>query len=219
MDEAMSQDSSAAAAAAAVASFYSSSNVDDDTDDAALWASYYSVLWYAVLMSIVVMASKFLHDHAHDWIGALLPEAGLVILCGMIAGGMIHWYELYMESSSDAGSASASAVASLLNFSPDVFFVGLLPPIICTYHYLFACGRERMKDSSRHLTCPFLHCFATSMRPTSQFGLPFAPRALCPSLFAHLSLCHFGHGHFGRVHCRDALLGRCRIGMGFVIRG
>jgi hypothetical protein len=105
-------------------------NDSDNDDDDALAILYAYFLGYAVLMSIVVLAFKLLHDRPRT-IGAILPEAGLIILCGMLAGGGILLWEQLGET--NLRSRLMGAPESLLIFSPNVFFVGLLPPIICTY--------------------------------------------------------------------------------------
>jgi hypothetical protein len=102
----------------------------DNDDDDALATLYAYFLGYALLMSIVVLVSKLLHDRPRT-IGAILPEAGLIILCGMLAGGCILLWEHLGET--NLRSRLTGAPESLLIFSPNVFFVGLLPPIICTF--------------------------------------------------------------------------------------
>ena len=69
------------------------------------------------------MASKFLHDR--PTVSAILPEAGMIIAIGFVAG-------LIVNVTLTSTTAQQVVAKSLLTFSSEVFFVGLLPPIICT---------------------------------------------------------------------------------------
>lgn len=59
--------------------------------------------------------------HSRPKIGSYLPEAAMVILVGMVVGLVVH---LTVDSNQAGGENVAS---SLLSFSPQVFFIILLP--------------------------------------------------------------------------------------------
>jgi hypothetical protein len=82
------------------------------------------LLLYALLMIIAIVLTKLLHDR--PTLGAIIPEAGMVISVGMVAGLLVRLL---------SASSQQSIADSLLNFSSNVFFDGLLPPIICKYWY------------------------------------------------------------------------------------
>ena len=140
--------------------------VDDDvgTSASSTWDSTEGISAYFVLFStllaLVIVLSKLLQDAAAKASAAItnntrvpcyyhlarfLPEAGLILLVGMIAGSILHFFvndsdyakgpEQQDNYDDDAAYEDAGVAQSLLSFSPNVFFVALLPPIIFNSGY------------------------------------------------------------------------------------
>ena len=99
-------------------------------DDADNWAEseegiekYFVVI--LSLLAIVLVLAKFLHDSPK--LASILPEAGMIIIVGGIAGFIIDSTATYTVQDDDINQFVADG---LLSFSPKVFFHVLLPPII-----------------------------------------------------------------------------------------
>lgn len=112
---------------------------NQDEDQEQFWYSEEGINKYFVvffsLLSLVLVLSKFLHDHPK--LASVLPEAGMIILVGTIAGAVIFLTTPISDESRDDdddslfnGSVNEFVAKGLLSFSPKVFFFVLLPPII-----------------------------------------------------------------------------------------
>jgi hypothetical protein len=103
-------------------------NYDDanaTAEDASISGTIISIffLLYSLLMVLAIIGCKLLHDR--PTLSAILPEAGMMITIGFVAGVIIQF-------TFTATIAQQIVAKSLFTFSSEVFFVGLLPPIICT---------------------------------------------------------------------------------------
>jgi len=84
-------------------------------------------------MGFVLALSKLLHDN--KTLSSLFPEAGMIILVGMLAGYLINLLAPDREAVEGQDDDGADVAEGLLSFSPEIFFVALLPPIIFNSGY------------------------------------------------------------------------------------
>ena len=100
-------------------------------------------VFFSFLLALTLVLSKLLHDSKK--LSNVLPEAGMILLVGMTAGFCVHWWfgderiagvrgmEAEQQQNDDDGGQQVDyeqLAQNVLSFSPDVFFVALLPPII-----------------------------------------------------------------------------------------
>jgi hypothetical protein len=128
-----------------------------DTTDS---VSAYLVL-FSALLAVTLILSKFLHDRPK--LASILPEAGLILMVGMVAGFFVDLLiddqidNAVADDDDDAAVNDDSVAQSLLSFSPEIFFIALLPPIIFNSGY-----HLRRELFFRHITatCAFA-CIGT----------------------------------------------------------
>jgi Sodium/hydrogen exchanger family len=94
-------------------------------------------VFFAVLLAIVLILNRFLHDLPS--IHRYISEASLVLLVGIVAGFFVsnvlvlhngnnnHYVTVEME---EDGQYIEVLAEYLLSFSPNIFFMAMLPPII-----------------------------------------------------------------------------------------
>lgn len=111
-----------------------------DEDEELRTTSLYFVL-FAAMLAVVLVLDKKLHELPA--IHSFLSEASLVLIVGMIVGAIICFFlpELEREAENDGDGGEQQQydpyvlAHSLLSFSPNVFFMALLPPIIFNSGY------------------------------------------------------------------------------------
>lgn len=120
--------------------------------------SVYFLLFLSLLALVLVLSSKLHHS---KWLASILPEAGLIIIVGIAAGA---FFSIFGENNGgdddyddDINNGGGAVVDGLLSFSPKVFFVGLLPPIIFNSGY-----HIKRELFFRHIVAIFLYaCIGT----------------------------------------------------------
>ena len=102
------------------------------------------LVFFITLLAVVLVLAKKLHDR--PVLASILPEGAMVLAVGMVAGFIIHLIvgkrylaaEAAIEAQSDDDHDDDyvtkqdidDELGALISFSPDIFFIALLPPII-----------------------------------------------------------------------------------------
>lgn len=102
----------------------------DDEEEELRNTSLYFVL-FAAMLALVLILSKKLHESPN--VNSFISEAALILTVGMVVGCLVWIFipEFEPTVSEYRGEYDEYVLAhSLLSFSPNVFFMAMLPPII-----------------------------------------------------------------------------------------
>ena len=133
---------------------------DDGSGD--FWESEEGINKYFVvffsLLSLVLILSKLLHDR--PILASILPEAGMIIIVGTIAGAIIYVATPVSDNDDEEnddslfnGSINRFVAEGLLSFSPKIFYFVLLPPMYGIFNYFLFCLGDIHLDISFSFEC------------------------------------------------------------------
>jgi sodium/hydrogen exchanger 8 len=112
-------------------------------------------LIFSVLLAFVLILSKILHNTPK--INTFVSEAALILIVGMMAGCLIHL--LFRGGEASDNAEDLDIATTLLSFTPKVFYMALLPPILFYSGYQF-----RRELFFRHIQPIFLFsCVGTTI--------------------------------------------------------
>ena len=114
--------------------------------------SAFFVLFSTLLAAVLILSKLLLHDRPR--LAAILPESGMILLVGGMAGFLVNIFVSGVNDNYYNDDDNDSVAHSLLSFSPEVFFIALLPPIIFNVSLFEACFMSLYSSTSKY----FLIC-------------------------------------------------------------
>ena len=155
------------------------------------------LVFFVLLLVLVLVLSKYLHDR--PFLSSILPEAAMVLAVGIVAGFFIHLVigkrikTPIQDDDNIDGQEVDNDLSALLSFSPEIFFIALLPPII------FNSGLRIGALFLRHIT-PIV-MFAILGTAISAVGVAFLLQVVC-----HFNLAGNFHPTFAELLTFGALI-------------
>jgi NhaP-type Na+/H+ or K+/H+ antiporter len=115
----------------------------DDEDQAKTMSIVFCI--FSLLLAGVLLLAKALHSRPK--LNTYLSEPAMVLLVGMVCSYFVAWQFKNIDDDDDqAANEGVDVARSILSFSPNVFYIALLPPI------LFNSGYELERDMfMRHI--------------------------------------------------------------------
>jgi glucan phosphoethanolaminetransferase (alkaline phosphatase superfamily) len=97
---------------------------------------------FSILLVAVLILSKLLHEYRP--LHKVLSEASLALLLSMSVGFVL---DLVFTMQTESAEEADQVVQKLLSFSPNVFFMALLPPIIFNSGYQLYVNCKKAESS------------------------------------------------------------------------